>query len=172
MQTTGFDPVQAPAWQAYVCSQAFVPVHVVPSATGVWVQVPAEHASVVQAFPSSQEPEQLPFRDPNPSWHVTVAPEFMTTCAAASAPVNFDVFTVTSAFVATKSAWTWAPELRAIPDDESKYITRALAVSPEPAAGPANDPLLKLAAPVTESVVAALTESVAPLAMVKAAGKT
>jgi hypothetical protein len=35
-----------------------------------------------------------------------VAPEFMTTWAAASAPVNFDVLTVTSALVAMKSAWT------------------------------------------------------------------
>ena len=127
------------------------------------MHVPPEHASVVQAFPSSHEPEQLPPRDPNPSWQVTVAPEFMTTWAAASAPVNFDVFTVTSAFVAMKSAWTCAFEFREIPDDESKYITRALAVSPVPAAGPANEPLLKLAAPVTERLVAAVTESVAPL---------
>jgi hypothetical protein len=158
--------VQVPAWQAYVCSHAFVPVHVVPSATGVCVHVPPEHASVVQALPSSHEPEQPPTSDPNPSWHVTVAPEFITTWAAASAPVNFDVFTVTSAFVAMKSAWTCAFEFREIPDDESKYITRALAVSPEPAAGPVNDPLPKLPAPVTESVVAALTASVPPLFMV------
>jgi hypothetical protein len=127
------------------------------------VHVPPEQASVVQAFPSSHDPEQLPPSDPNPSWQVTVAPEFMTTWAAARAPVNFDVFTVTSAFVAMKSAWTWAFEFREMPDDESKYITRACAVSPEPAAGPANDPLPKLAAPVTESVVAALTASVPPL---------
>jgi hypothetical protein len=50
-----------------------------------------------------------------------------------------------------------------MPDDESKYITSALALSPEPEAGPADDPLPKLAPPVTESVVAALTASVPPL---------
>jgi hypothetical protein len=77
--------------------------------------------------------------------------------------VNCDVFTVTRALVAMKSAWSWAPEFREIPDDASKYITRALAVSPDPDAGPAKDPLLKLAPPVTERVVAAVTESVALL---------
>jgi hypothetical protein len=124
------------------------------------VHVPEEHASVVQGFPSSHEPEQLPPREPNPSWQVTVAPEFMTTWAAASAPVNFDVLTVTSAFVAMKSAWSCAFEFSEMPEDESKYITRDLAVRPEPDAGPANDPLLKLPPPVTESVVAAVTTSV------------
>jgi hypothetical protein len=108
-----------------------------------------------------------PPSDPKPSWHVTVAPEFISTCAAASAPVNFDVLTVTSAFVATKSASICAPELRLIPDDVSKYMTSDLAVSPVPDAGPAYDPLLKLADPVTDRTVAALTESVAPLFRVK-----
>jgi hypothetical protein len=59
-------------------------LHAVPFVTGVWVQVPPEHASVVQAFPSSHEPEQL--LDPNPSWHVTVAPEFIRISWAAMAP--------------------------------------------------------------------------------------
>jgi hypothetical protein len=104
--------------------------------------------------------------DPKPSWQVTVEPALMSTWAAARAPVNLDVLTVTSALVATKSAWIWAPEPSVIPDDVSKYMTRALAVSPDPDAGPANDPLLKLAAPVTERVVAALTDSVAPLVKV------
>jgi hypothetical protein len=79
VQTTGFDPVHAPAWQVYVWSQAFDPVHVVPLATGVCVHVPPEHESVVQGLPSSQDPEQPPANEPNPSWHVIVAPEFMTT---------------------------------------------------------------------------------------------
>jgi hypothetical protein len=138
-------------------------LHAVPFVTGVCVHSPELHASVVHGFPSSHEPEQEPPRDPNPSWQVTVAPEFIRTCAAASAPVKLDVFTVTSALVAMKRAWTLAPEFRLIPDNVSKYMTRALAVSPDPAAGPANDPLLKLAAPVTESVVAALAAIVAPL---------
>jgi hypothetical protein len=108
-----------------------------------------------------------PPSDPNPSWHVTVAPEFISTCAAASAPVNFDVFTVTRALVATKSASICAPEFRLIPDDVSKYRTSALAVSPDPEAGPVYDPLLKLAAPVTESVVGLLAASVPPLFSVR-----
>jgi hypothetical protein len=41
-QTTGFDPVQAPLWQVYVCSHAFVPVHAAPSVT-----VGLEHAPVL-----------------------------------------------------------------------------------------------------------------------------
>jgi hypothetical protein len=108
-------------------------------------------------------------RVPNPSWQVTVAPEFITTCAAATAPVNFAVFTVTSAFVATKSAWIWAPEFRLMPEDVSKYTTSAFAVSPDPDAGPVNEPLLKLADPVIERVVAALTASVDPLFIVREA---
>jgi len=44
----------------------------------------------------------------------------MTTCAAAIAPVNFDVFTVKSAFGATTSARTCEPELRLNPWAESK----------------------------------------------------
>jgi hypothetical protein len=148
---------------------AFPSLQAVPFETGVCVHAPAEHASAVHGLPSSHEPEHVdpPPSDPKPSWHVTVAPEFMRTCAAARAPVNFDVFTVTSAWVATNSASICAPEFRLIPDDVSKYITSALAVSPDPVAGPAYDPLLKLAAPVTETVVAALTESVAPLFSVR-----
>jgi hypothetical protein len=169
VQVTGFDPTQAPAWQVSVCVHALPSLHAVPLLTGVCVQAPAEQASAVQGLPSSQEPghEGLPTRDPNPSWQVTVAPEFMTICAAASAPVNFEVLTVTSALVARNSASTWAPEFRLIPAVLSKYITSAFAVSPDPAAGPAYEPLLKLADPVTERVVAALTESVAPLFSVR-----
>ena len=55
--------------------------------------------------------------DPNPSWHETVAPEFITTWAAASAPVKLDVLTVTFAFVARSSAWICAPEFRFRPDE-------------------------------------------------------
>jgi hypothetical protein len=45
----------------------------------------------------------------------------------------------------------------------SRYITNALALRPEPGAGPANEPLPKLASPVTERVVGAAPEIVAPL---------
>jgi hypothetical protein len=58
-----------------------------------------------------------PDSDPNPSWQVILAPEFITTWAAASAPVNWEVFTVIWAFVATTSAWIVAPELMLIPFD-------------------------------------------------------
>jgi hypothetical protein len=92
-----------------------------------------------------------------------VAPEFMRTWAAATAPVNWEVLMVTSAFVAMNRAWTLAPEFNEIPDDESKYITRPFAVRPEAEVGPAYEPLPKLAAPVTESVVAAETDIVPPL---------
>jgi hypothetical protein len=30
VQVTGFEPVHAPLWHVYVCSQRFVPAHVVP----------------------------------------------------------------------------------------------------------------------------------------------
>jgi hypothetical protein len=81
VQTTGFDPTHAPAWQVFVWKQGFVPVHAVPSAlaglehvpvaglqtpaTWHWsdaahttgfvpTHAPALQASlVVQAFPSS-----------------------------------------------------------------------------------------------------------------------
>jgi hypothetical protein len=49
-----------------------------------------------------------------------VAPEFIVTCAAARAPVNFEVFTLTAAFVAMTRAWICAPEFRFSVDDESK----------------------------------------------------
>jgi hypothetical protein len=97
-------------------------VQLVPFVAGVCVHVPPEHASVVHGLPSSHEPEHAPppTSEPKPSWHVIVAPEFITTCAAASAPVNFDVSTLTRAFVAMTSAWICAPELRLRLDDESK----------------------------------------------------
>ena len=158
----GLLPTQTPAWQVSVWVHALPSLHAVPLVTGVWVHVPAEQASAVHGFPSSHDPAHVPPSDPKLSWHVTVAPEFMTTCAAASAPVNLEVFTVTSALVAMKSAWIWALALREIPADESKYITSALAVSPEPDLGPANDPLSKLAPPVTDRVVAAVTARVPP----------
>jgi hypothetical protein len=102
----GFEPVHVPLWHESVCVQALPSLHVVPFATGVCVQAPAVHASAVHALPSSHDPEQpLPPIEPKLSWHVTVAPEFITTSAAASAPTNCDVFTVTWALVATKSAW-------------------------------------------------------------------
>jgi hypothetical protein len=54
VHVTGFDPVQAPAWHAYVCSQRFVPVQVVPFADAVWLHVPSPlHESTVQGLPSS-----------------------------------------------------------------------------------------------------------------------
>jgi hypothetical protein len=84
VQTTGLLPVQVPAWQVSVCVHAFPSLHAVPFVTDVCVHVPPVHASVVQAFPSSQEPEQL--LDPNPSWQVTVAPEFIRISCAAIAP--------------------------------------------------------------------------------------
>ena len=96
--------VQTPAWHVSPRSHAFPSLHDVPFVTGLCVHAPPEHASAVHGFPSSQDPEQPPPSDPSPSWHVIVAPEFMLTCAATSAPVNFDVSTVTVAFVATKRA--------------------------------------------------------------------
>jgi hypothetical protein len=71
------------------------------------VHVPAVHVPTSQGLPLLHPPghDPPPLSDPNPSWHVTVAPEFMLTCAAASAPVNFAVSTFTSALVASTSAW-------------------------------------------------------------------
>jgi hypothetical protein len=46
---------------------------------------------------------------------VTFPPLFIRTCRAASAPVNAEVFTVTSAFVATISASIVAFEFRLMP---------------------------------------------------------
>jgi hypothetical protein len=62
-----------------------------------------EHVSFVHVLRSSQPPAHAS-SEPNPSWQVTIAPELRTTCAAAMAPVNFDVSTVTRALVATRSA--------------------------------------------------------------------
>jgi hypothetical protein len=123
---TGFDPVHTPAWHASVCVQASPSVHEVPfAATGfehtpvLGEQTPATwHASdAVQTTPVHKFPASS---DPNPSWNVTVPPEFITTCAAASAPVNCDVSTVTRDFVARTSAWSFAPEFRLMPEDVSK----------------------------------------------------
>ncbi len=56
VHTTGLDPVQTPAWQAYVCSHLFVPGHDVPLAAAVWVHVPSPlHVSTVQGLPSSHD---------------------------------------------------------------------------------------------------------------------
>jgi hypothetical protein len=70
------------------------------------VHVPAVHVPTSQGLPLLHPPghDPPPLSDPNPSWHVTVAPEFMTICLAAIAPTNFAVLIVTSAFVATTSA--------------------------------------------------------------------
>jgi hypothetical protein len=119
-QVTGFVPVQVPLWHESVWVQALPSLHAVPFATGVCVHAVPLHASVVHGFPSSQDGGQPPPRNANPSWQVTVEPEFMFTCAAASAPTNFDVCTVTSAFVATKSAWTWASRSRSMSEHELK----------------------------------------------------
>ena len=119
---TGLAPVHVPFWQLSLWVQALPSSQAVPLLAGVCVQVPPEHASVVQGLPSSQEPEQVPppASEPKPSSQVTVAPEFMTICAAASAPTNLDVLTVTRALVATRSAWSWAPELREMLEVPSK----------------------------------------------------
>ena len=53
-----------------------------------------------------------------------------------------------------------------MPDDELKYISSAFAVSPEPGAGPVEEPLPNHDEPVTEIVVGAATASVPPLFMV------
>ncbi len=58
VQTTGFDPVHVPAWHVSVCVHALPSLHAVPFATGVCVHVPLTQASVVQALPSSHDPEQ------------------------------------------------------------------------------------------------------------------
>ena len=178
MQVTVLPAVHAPAWHVLSKSHSFAFVHDAPLVTGEYavvltlgwhvshVFVPFVAPDATHAPPMTHEPAGHA-REPNPSWHVTVAPEFMSTCAAAIAPVNFAVFTVTSACVATKSACTSAPELESIPDDVSRYRTSALAVRPDPDAGPVTLPLLKLADPVMDSVVAAVTASVDPLFMVK-----
>lgn len=85
MHVTVLPAVQTPAWQVLFRSHSLLFAHVVPLVTGVWVQAPSVQASVVQGFPSSQEPEQVA-SDPSPSWHVTTAPEFMSTSAAEIAP--------------------------------------------------------------------------------------
>jgi hypothetical protein len=58
--------------------------------------------------------------DPKLSSQVTVAPELSSTWAAATAPVKLDVFRVTKALGATKSALTLAPVLTMMDEDESK----------------------------------------------------
>jgi hypothetical protein len=82
------------------------------------------------------------------------------------APVKLVVLTVTSALGATTTARTVAPELTVTPADDAKDRTSDLAVSPDPDAGPTDEPLLKLPAPATDTVVGALTVSVAPLVSV------
>jgi hypothetical protein len=120
VHVTWLPAVHVPDWHVSLRSQALPSLQLVPFVTGVYVHWPETQVPVVQGFPLVHGPEHDPPSDPNPSWHVTVAPEFMRTCAAAIAPVNFDVFTVTSVLVATRSACTWASELRLIPDDVSK----------------------------------------------------
>lgn len=46
VHVTGFDPVHTPAAHAYVCSQRFVPVHVVPSVTVGFEHVPVDGVHV------------------------------------------------------------------------------------------------------------------------------
>jgi hypothetical protein len=130
VHVTGFEPEHVPALHVSVCVHASASLHVVPSVTfeycvvltlgwHVWhVFVPLLAPEATHA-PLIVQPEHPPI-DPSPSWQVTVAPEFIRTCAAAIAPVKADVFTVTKAFGATKSACTFAPEFTEIPADESK----------------------------------------------------
>jgi hypothetical protein len=109
----GLDPVHAPLSQASVSVHALPSLHAVPLLTFVYADAltPGWHVSqlfapfVVPAAthtPPMKQPEHA--GPPNESWHVTVAPEFMTICLAAIAPTNFAVLIVTSAFVATTSA--------------------------------------------------------------------
>jgi hypothetical protein len=113
VHVTGFEPVQAPLSQASVCVQAFPSLHDVPLVTFEYADVLTLGWHVSQVFapfvvpaathtPPMKHPEHA--GPPNESWHVTVAPEFMTICLAAIAPTNFAVLIVTSAFVATTSA--------------------------------------------------------------------
>ncbi len=165
VQVTGLLPVQVPAWHESVCVQAFPSLHAVPFVAAACVHAPAEHASTVQGFPSSHDVEHpVP---PNPSWYVIIAPEFSATSFAASAPTKLDVLTVTTAFVATNSAWMDACEFRLMLEDVSQSSCSALAVSPDPDAGPIKELPPKFAAPVTESTVGALTITAPPLFSVR-----
>jgi hypothetical protein len=56
VQTTGLEPVQTPAWQVSVCVHILPSLQPVPLATGVLLQTPPEHTSVVQTLLSSQSP--------------------------------------------------------------------------------------------------------------------
>jgi hypothetical protein len=131
VQTTGFDPTHAPFSHWSVWVQASESLHAVPFGAFGFEQTPvlglhvpatlqapdAVHVTPAQRFvPASPLPPSVP----KPSWNVIVAPEFIRTCAAASAPVSPDVSTVTLAFVAMTSAWSFEPELRLMPFDVSR----------------------------------------------------
>src|SRR5262249_4414184 len=115
----GFDPTQTPFEQASVCVHALPSLQGVPSARAACVHAPPLQRSDVHASPSSHELGQSPSASSESS-QLTVAPEPRSTWAAAMAPVNLDVLTVTSASGATKSARTVAPEPTLTALDASK----------------------------------------------------
>jgi hypothetical protein len=126
VHTTGV-PVHAPLWHVPPVSHRFPVLQLVPFGAVGFEQTPVAGLQVptmphgpdaVQVTPAHRF--GLDTSDPKPSWQVMVAPLFMTTCAAASAPVNCDVLTVTCAFVARTSASIFTPLFRLRPDDESK----------------------------------------------------
>ena len=111
VQTTGGPPTQVPLWHVSSVSHALPLLQAVPLGAFGLEQTPVDGLQTPTAPQGPDAVHVTPAHkfvpvvsDPKPSWQVTVAPEFITTCAAASAPVNCEVFTVTSAFVATTSA--------------------------------------------------------------------
>jgi hypothetical protein len=50
VQTTGFDPVQAPAWHVSVCVHALPSLHDVPSAFAGFTQAPVAWSHVPAAW--------------------------------------------------------------------------------------------------------------------------
>jgi hypothetical protein len=116
--------VHVPFWHVSSRSHALPSLQLVPFVAAGFEQTPVDGLHVPATWHGSDAVQTTPWQrlvpptnDPRPSWYVTVAPEFIRTCAALSAPVNFDVLTCTSAFGATRSALIAAPEFRVMPFD-------------------------------------------------------
>ena len=92
VQTTGLEPVHAPAWHVYDLSQRLVPLHVVPLAAGVCVQVPLPaHASTVHGLLSSQEPAA---QHSAPAFSIAMSKCTVVAPLAAMLPTKSEPYTV------------------------------------------------------------------------------